>query len=242
MLALALGPRQGERLGLGWDMVDLQAEKISWSRSIYRRRWEHGCSSPQNCPAKNGKGHLCPQRTGGGLYFGTVKSSAGERVNAIPQQLQGPLEVLWQQHVDAGRPAYTDPAGVSVELVFQQPNGGPWQREQDQDRWHSFLAGAGVPPRRVHDQRHTTATVLLLMGVEPRTVMDLMGWSQLSMLTRYQHVLDEVRRDAGARVGDALWQAPASPQPPHQPTAQQPKEQQPAPVTSLDEWRARRAG
>lgn len=46
------------------------------------------------------------------------------------------------------------------------------------------------------------------MGVEPRTVMDIMGWSQLSMLARYQHVIDEVRRDAAAKVGEALWSTP----------------------------------
>ncbi|MBL0706622.1 site-specific integrase [Sinomonas cellulolyticus] len=42
------------------------------------------------------------------------------------------------------------------------------------------------------------------MGVDQRVVMDIMGWSQTSMVQRYQHVVDELKTEAGARVGAAL--------------------------------------
>ncbi len=35
--------------------------------------------------------------------------------------------------------------------------------------------------------------------------MDIMGWSEARMLSRYQHVVDELRRDAADRMGQALW-------------------------------------
>jgi integrase len=41
--------------------------------------------------------------------------------------------------------------------------------------------------RRLHDARHTAATVLLLLGVAERTVMGVMGWSNTAMAARYQH-------------------------------------------------------
>jgi integrase len=53
---------------------------------------------------------------------------------------------------------------------------------------------------RVHDTRHTTATYLLAAGVDPRIVMAIMGSSQMSMLTRYQHVFPSMLRDAATRL------------------------------------------
>ena len=58
---------------------------------------------------------------------------------------------------------------------------------------------------RVHDARHTAATLLLAEGVDPRTLMDIFGWSQRAMVDRYTHVLEEMRRDAAKKMGSALW-------------------------------------
>ena len=35
--------------------------------------------------------------------------------------------------------------------------------------------------------------------------MDIMGWTEARMLSRYQHVVDELRHDAARRMGAALW-------------------------------------
>jgi hypothetical protein len=66
------------------------------------------------------------------------------------------------------------------------------------------LEVAGVREGRLHDARHTAATVLLVLGVPQRTVMDVMGWSSTAMAARYQHVTDPIRRLA-SRVGGLLW-------------------------------------
>jgi hypothetical protein len=46
---------------------------------------------------------------------------------------------------------------------------------------------------RLHDARHTAATILVVLGVPERTVMGIMGWSRTSMAARYQHITDSVR-------------------------------------------------
>jgi integrase len=48
--------------------------------------------------------------------------------------------------------------------------------------------------------RHSTAAYLLAAGVDVRIVMAIMGWSQASMLKRYQHVLPTMLRDAATRL------------------------------------------
>lgn len=50
-------------------------------------------------------------------------------------------------------------------------------------------------PARPHDARHTAATVLLLLGVDRRVVMDIMGWSTITMAERYEHVTAQLRHD-----------------------------------------------
>jgi site-specific recombinase XerD len=47
--------------------------------------------------------------------------------------------------------------------------------------------------------------MLLVQGVDARTVMDLLGWSHIAMTRRYQHVVGDLRVEAARRIGDLLW-------------------------------------
>ena len=69
---------------------------------------------------------------------------------------------------------------VDRNLVFCQPNGRPLDPRADLRDWKCLLAAAGVRDARLHDARHTAATMLLVQGVDPRTVMDLLGWSNIT--------------------------------------------------------------
>lgn len=71
--------------------------------------------------------------------------------------------------------------------------------------WKRLLVAAGVAERRLHDARHTAATVLLLLGVPERTVMSLMGWSSTATAARYQHVGAAMRRGVADQVSGLLW-------------------------------------
>ncbi|HEY2765627.1 MAG TPA: tyrosine-type recombinase/integrase, partial [Pseudonocardiaceae bacterium] len=75
------------------------------------------------------------------------------------------------------------------------------------DEWKAILREAGVRDARLHDARHTAATVLLLLGVPDRAVMDLMGWSSPSMRQRYMHVTDGLRRDVADQINGYFWNA-----------------------------------
>jgi integrase len=70
--------------------------------------------------------------------------------------------------------------------------------------WQALLKPAGVRPARLHDARHTAATMLLVLKVPTSAVMDVMGWSQVSMTSRYQHVPAELLGDIAASAGGLL--------------------------------------
>lgn len=93
------------------------------------------------------------------------------------------------------------------DRVFATPTGRPVNPRTDWTDWKALLAAAGVGDGRLHDARHTAATVLLLLGVPERAVMGVMGWSNTAMAARYQHLTAVVQRDIAARVGGLIWQA-----------------------------------
>jgi site-specific recombinase XerD len=82
------------------------------------------------------------------------------------------------------------------DLVFCQPNGRPLDPDGHTRAWNTLLKHAHVRAAPLHDARHTAATLLLVQGLDARTVMNLMGWSQLSMTKRYQQVVPEPRHTA----------------------------------------------
>jgi integrase len=72
-------------------------------------------------------------------------------------------------------------------------------------QFKALLTAANLPDMRLHDLRHSCATLLLAQGVNPRVVMETLGHSQVSLtLNTYSHVLPALQRDAAARM-DAVF-------------------------------------
>lgn len=86
--------------------------------------------------------------------------------------------------------------------MFTQPNGKPIDPRRDLDEWKSILAEAEIRDARLHDARHTAATVLLLLGVQDRAVMDFMGWSTVGHEAAV-HARDRRATARGGRVTHA---------------------------------------
>jgi len=75
--------------------------------------------------------------------------------------------------------------------------------------WKRLLRDAGVRDGRLHDARHTAATVLLIRGVPDVVVDAIMGWEPggaARMRARYMHVTGTLLRKVAQQVGDALWE------------------------------------
>jgi integrase len=92
------------------------------------------------------------------------------------------------------------------DLVFTQPNGRPLDKHSDYEAWVKLLLDAGVRHIRLHDGRHTAATLLLTAGVHPRVVMELLGHSQMRTTTDiYSHVMPALAQEAADRMAATLW-------------------------------------
>jgi integrase len=197
-LALALGLRQGEALGLTWDCVDLEKGTIRIRRSRLRPRYAHGCGG--TCGRKPG---YCPQRVNARPATGGVKSKAGRRTIGLPPQL---VALLRAHRAEQERErALARQLWHEEGWVFASPTGQPINPRTDYNAWKRLLKEAGLREARLHDARHTAATVLLVLRQPTPTVMSLMGWSSGSMAARYQHVTDTMRSQVANQVGDLIW-------------------------------------
>lgn len=199
-LALTIGLRQGEALGLQWRDVDLRSGTLTIRRAIQRHSWKHGCGGA--CTGRRGAD--CPDRHGGGLATVPTKSRSGRRVVGIPSKLLP----AFKAHQEAQKQEKEKATNLREEgdWVFAYPNGRPIDARIDHKEWHKLLTKAEVRKARLHDARHTAATMLLVLKVPTRAVMDVMGWSQPAMTTRYQHVPPEVRASIAEQVGSLMWQ------------------------------------
>ena len=150
--------------------------------------YEHGCGGV--CGKKPG---FCPRRRQRNPLTGETKSSAGNGVIGLPDQL---VELLIL-HRDLQNRERQRAAKLWREQgwVFASPIGEALNPNSDYHEWKALLKAAGGRDDRLHDARHTAATVLLVLGVPERTVMSIMGWSSTSMAAHYQHVTDPIRRD-----------------------------------------------
>jgi len=229
VLALAIGTRQGETIGLTWSRLNSNTRTLTIAKQLQRQTWEHGCADPHACGAKYHKtapckegcrrhtracpppcpesctshARWCPQRRGGGLAYVDVKSRAGRRGIVLPVQLYALLE----QH-RAAQAQEREHAGTVWQdgrWMFAQENGRPIDPGQDRNDGKLLLSEAGVRDAKLHAARHTAATVLLLLGVPERAVMEFMGWSNTAMTKRYQHVTAVLRQDIANRLDGFLW-------------------------------------
>jgi integrase len=178
-VALAVGLRQSEALALRWADVDLAKGALSVRRGLHR--------------------------VGGqGLVYEEPKADRSRRTVTLPaplvEALQAHRAAQLEERIAAG------PVWQDHDLVFAQPNGRPIERKSDWRSWKALLREADVREVRLHDGRHTAATLLLSEGVHPRVVMEVLGHAQMRTTTdTYSHVMPALGRDAADRMGNALW-------------------------------------
>jgi integrase len=178
VLALHCGLREGELLGLSWDDVDFSGSTatVHVRRTLSETRTGHKFEKP-----KNGKGRSvkCSQKA--------TEALRSHRARQGEERLR--MGSLWQ---DNG-------------LVFPTTVGTTMSGTNLLGRhFKPLLTRAELPAIRLHDLRHTCATILLMAGKHPKYVQELLGHASINItLDTYSHVIEGM--DGG--LGDAMDEA-----------------------------------
>jgi integrase len=178
----------------------LDAGRINIRGQLEQRKWEHGCAGPDRCGERAA---FCPERTGRGLVLAELKTRQSRRTLPLPQPLIVVLRKDRQQQREARIRAGT--MWHDSGLVFTNLTGRGVAPADHSLHRTDFLERSGVRPARLHNARHTAASLLLVQGVDQRVVMSMFGWTSPAMTTRYQHVVPELVEEANRRMGELLW-------------------------------------
>ncbi|MGD0447103.1 MAG: tyrosine-type recombinase/integrase [Candidatus Dormibacteria bacterium] len=180
--ALYSGLRLGELRGLRWGDLDLDSGRLSVQQTL------------QKVP-------------GGGVVARQPKTHRSRRNVSLPAVL---VDVLRQQrrHQVEARLLVGD-AWEATDLVFTDALGRPLSETRLRWAFWRLLREAGLPRIRLHDLRHTMATLMLAAGEHPKVVSERLGHSTVSItLDTYSHVLPGLQEAAAERLAVTLGASP----------------------------------
>lgn len=179
---MVYGLRQSSALGNMWTSTPGHHHPLAASAASLAARLPGSPRTQQNrhrddCPPGCTRhARSCPQRTAGGLKLTELQSDKSRRTIALPPQLTAALRAhraaQLQERMTAGS-AWDD-----GHFVWCQSNGRSIGAHADWDEWNALLKEAGIRRVRVHDARHTAATLLLAQRVDQRFVTEILGHSQ----------------------------------------------------------------
>jgi len=175
-LALFTGLRRSEFLALRWQDVDFIYCQLYVSRSMHRLKT-------------------------GEVVYKNPKSAKGSRTVALSPST---LAVLREYHgrreaecLMMGHPLTED------DPVFSHVDGSPLLPNSISQAWVIAVRRAGLRPIRLHDARHSHASLMLKQGVHPKVVQERLGHSSVQVtLDTYSHVVPGIQQMAAARLDD----------------------------------------
>jgi integrase len=180
VLLLACGLRRGEVLGLSWQDVDFGNGVIRVTQQL--------------------------QRVSGRLQLASVKTTAGKR--ELP--LLGIARDALARQAEVQVIGAAGHEWASHELVFTTGTGRPVEPRNLARSFERIVRSAGIRSIRLHDLRHTTATLLKNLGVPARDTMGILGHSRIAVTMEvYTDADDPSRREAIGKLSRLLGGDPA---------------------------------
>lgn len=177
VLAIALGLRRGEVVGLRWENLDLEKREI---------------------PVRTQR-----QRVRGVAYEDDPKGRRRKQTLPLPALCVAPLR--WQRLRQTAMREVAGDQWEESGYVFTTRSGRPIEPRNLYRSFTRVAKTAGIRVIRLHDARHGCATLLTAAGVAPRVVMEILGHSQIAVtMNIYTHVVQDTQREAVSHLDRML--------------------------------------
>jgi integrase len=180
-VALICGLRQGEALGLRWQDIDFDSGTLTVSSQI--------------------------QLINGEATFTRLKTNRSYRTLVLTDETLESLRI----HNDLISKWQTSCADkwISLDLVFPSNDGSARSPHIDYNEWQKALKLCGIEPHRLHDARHTAATLMYSQGIGVETISRMLGHSSSAVTSRlYVHAAEQPLRVAANVMNELLKSDP----------------------------------
>jgi integrase len=177
------GMRRGEALGLRWSDVDLENARLSVRRALIPTNRDVVVSEP--------------------------KTAKGRRVIALDPAT---VEVLKAQATRQLEEQTSSEDWVDTGFVFTVENGATLDPESVSRYFRQAVQKALLPPIRLHDLRHTHATLALQAGIHPKVVSERLGHATVGVtLDTYSHAIPAMQEEAAQLIAQLVFAEVALP-------------------------------
>jgi integrase len=180
-VALSLGLREGEALGLRWIDVDMDGRQLSIRQTLQRIGGKRFCSA-------------------GTLQFVEPKTERSRRTLRMPEAVVKALRTHRARQLEERLAAGS--GWIENGLVFLSTVGTPLEPRSAVLDFKRILAKAALPSNiRFHDLRHSAASLLLAQGVQLRAIMELLGHSTIALTANtYSHIMPSMIQDMADKM------------------------------------------
>ena len=188
-ITLALGMRAGEVTGLAWSNIDLDT-----TGEVRLRQQLQAVAVPRAKDAPKGRG-----RNRRVLVLQELKTEKSRRTLALPdvgiEALKTYRTRQREERLKAGATWKND-----HDLVFTTTTGRPLDPRNVLRTFYALQTAAGITPRRrLHDLRHSTASILIALGVQLAEISLLLGHSELRTTSDlYGHLVKQTAAKAAS--------------------------------------------
>ncbi len=177
LLIVLLGLRKGEAYGLTWDDIDFDNNTVKIEQiSIY---------------------------LDGSLIFKSPKTTDSKRLLSAPIEL---MDKLKKEKLKQNELKLQGVLENKYNLVCLNKELKPYKNDDLNRYYRKFCKENNFRQLRIHDLRHTNATLLLLSGTDMKTVSGRLGHTDIKItMNKYSHVLEEMDRKASENLSNILF-------------------------------------
>lgn len=179
-MALSTGMRRSELLAPRWSDVDLTLCQLSVTRALH-------------------------QLQDGSLIFTQPKTAKGRRLISL-----SPSTVIVLREHREQQEKMRQALGLALtedDLVFCRVDGKPLLPNSISHAWTKLANRTGLKGIRLHDARHTHASLMLKQGIHPKVVQERLGHASIQItLDTYSHVAPGLQQAAANRFDDIVIQ------------------------------------
>jgi len=178
--ALASGMRPEEYLALQWKDICFEKNTATVQRTLIWRK-------------------------GGGWYFSEPKTAKSRRTLPMPKNFF--VELKRHKRLQAEQMLKLGQSYERNNFVFATDEGKPiYLRNLRKRNFAKILEKADLTGFRLYDLRHSTATLLLSEGINPKIVSERLGHASIVLtLDTYSHVLPDMQKEATSKLGQMLF-------------------------------------